>query len=334
MKFGPVPVAEAEGAVLAHSVRVGGRVLKKGAVLGAEAVVALVTEGMAEVIAARLEPGDVAEDRAAEALARAVVPDATTAGLKLTVPHTGRVNFKAAAPGVLVVDAEKVRAINAVDPGLTLATLAPLTRVTKGLLAGTVKVIPYAVPGAALEAACAAAEGAMRVAPVVLRRAAVVLTEVPGQKPSITQKGRAAVVGRLDALGIEVAEVAVVAHEEGALVEVLGRLAADLVLILTGSATSDAHDVAPAAVGAAGGRVDRFGMPVDPGNLLFLGALPGDVPVIGLPGCARSPALNGADWVLERVACGMVPGPEEFAAMGVGGLLKEIPIRPQPREGR
>ncbi|SIN98470.1 molybdopterin-binding protein [Vannielia litorea] len=330
MKFGPVPLREALGAVLAHSVRAGGRVLKKGAVLGPEALAALEAEGLGEVIVARLEPGDVAENVAAEALAKAV----QGAGLTLTAAHTGRVNLKAKGPGVLVVDAARVQAINAVDPGITLATLAPYTRVTPGLLAGTVKMIPYAVPAAALEAACAVAAGAMRVAPVVLGRAAVVLTEVPGQKSSITEKGRAAVVGRLDALGIAVAAVEVVAHEPGAVAQALGRLEADLVLILTGSATSDTHDVAPQALREAGGRVDRFGMPVDPGNLLFLGALPGEVPVIGLPGCARSPALNGADWVLERVACGMAPGPDAFAAMGVGGLLKEIPIRPQPREGR
>ena len=74
----------------------------------------------------------------------------------------------------------------------------------------------------------------------------------------------------------------------------------------------------------------RFGMPVDPGNLLFLGRF-GRKPVIGLPGCARSPALNGADWVLERVICGVDVTSTDIAAMGVGGLLKEIPTRPMPR---
>ena len=111
------------------------------------------------------------------------------------------------------------------------------------------------------------------------------------------------------------------------------ELPGDLALILTGSATSDLHDTAPQAVRAAGGLVERFGMPVDPGNLLFLGRLQGR-PVIGLPGCARSPALNGADWVLERLACGLAVTGEDIAAMGVGGLLKEIPSRPQPREAR
>jgi molybdenum cofactor cytidylyltransferase len=106
-----------------------------------------------------------------------------------------------------------------------------------------------------------------------------------------------------------------------------------MVLILTGSATSDLHDTAPQALRLAGGTVLRFGMPVDPGNLLFLGRL-ATRPVVGLPGCARSPALNGADWVLERLACGLEVGDAQIAAMGVGGLLKEIPIRPHLREGR
>ena len=74
-------------------------------------------------------------------------------------------------------------------------------------------------------------------------------------------------------------------------------------------------------------------MPVDPGNLLFLGTLRG-APVVGLPGCARSPALNGVDWVLERLAAGIKVDSDTIASMGVGGLLKEMPNRPQPRRPR
>ena len=123
-----------------------------------------------------------------------------------------------------------------------------------------------------------------------------------------------------------------VAHEVEALRRAVEAAQGELVLILTASATSDAHDVGPAAVTRAGGELIRFGMPVDPGNLLFLAGL-GGRPVIGLPGCARSPALNGADWVMERVICGVPVTDADIAAMGVGGLLKEIPQRGRPREG-
>ncbi len=146
-------------------------------------------------------------------------------------------------------------------------------------------------------------------------------------------KAEAAVRGRLARLGMDLAEVASVPHDEAAIAAALAPLRGDLALILTGAATSDSHDVAPEGLRRAGGAVTRFGMPVDPGNLLFYGAL-GNRPVIGLPGCARSPALNGADFVLERIACGIMPTEDDIAAMGVGGLLKEIPIRPEPRERR
>jgi molybdenum cofactor cytidylyltransferase len=124
----------------------------------------------------------------------------------------------------------------------------------------------------------------------------------------------------------------VVPHATDALAAAISGADADMVLILTGSATSDRNDVGPAGLMSAGGALTRFGMPVDPGNLLFLGTLR-ETPVIGLPGCARSPKLNGADWVIERIACGLEVSSQDIADMGVGGLLKEIPSRPQPRDG-
>src|SRR5205814_3315076 len=98
-------------------------------------------------------------------------------------------------------------------------------------------------------------------------------------------------------------------------------------------AITDRRDVIPAAIERTGGAVEHFGMPVDPGNLLLVGKL-GRADVIGLPGCARSPKLNGFDFVLWRLAAGLPVERKEIAAMGVGGLLMEIPIRPQPRDER
>ncbi|MCB2115391.1 MAG: molybdopterin-binding protein [Rhodobacteraceae bacterium] len=334
MKFGPVPLDEAAGAVLAHSLRIGGRKLAKGKVLTGAEVAAIRAEGISQVMVARLEPGDVGEDAAAGMLARALVPDEAAARLRLTEAHTGRVNLHAVVPGIVELDMAAIHLLNRIDPSLTLATLAPFTRVTPGMLVGTVKVIAYAVAGAALDAAARAAAGAIRVRPVSLRTAGLILTFTGEEgEDKLAKKGQAAIAARLAILGMALSEVRRVPHETRAIAGALGALQGDLALVLTGAATSDLHDVAPEAVRAAGGTVARFGMPVDPGNLLFHGRL-GARPVIGLPGCARSPALNGADWVLERIACGLEVTDDDIAGMGVGGLLKEIPIRPAPREGR
>lgn len=331
MIFGSVPLDRALGAILAHSVPGAEGRLRKGRVLDAADLAALAAAGEGEVTVARLEPGDLGEDAAAARLAAALVPDPAAAGLALSPAFTGRVNLNATAPGVVEVDGARVHALNRVDPSITLATLAPLARVAAGDLVGTVKIIAYAVPGQAVDLACAGLAGALRVRPVVLGTAGLVLTEVAGQDPKLSAKGRRAVETRLKALGMRLSAVETVDHDEAAIAAALGRVGGEMALILTGSATSDLHDTAPQAVRRAGGRVERFGMPVDPGNLLFLGEM-GGRPVVGLPGCARSPALNGADWVLERLACGLAVTGEDIAGMGVGGLLKEIKVRPQPRE--
>lgn len=331
MKFGPVAVSQAAGAILAHSVSlVGTGRLRKGRVLGAEDVAALEQAGLTEVIVARLDADDVIEDEAARALAAALVPDPGAQHLRVTEAFTGRVNLLAERPGVAVLDVAALEQVNRVHPMITLATVPPYQQMAAGGMVATIKIISYAVPRAALEEACARAQRALRLAPPVVQAAELIITEIAGGAGT---KGAKAIADRVAAFDLTLPPPTVVAHDTGALSQTLDAVGDGLILILTGSATSDVDDVAPAAVRLAGGQVMRFGMPVDPGNLLFLGRL-GARPVIGLPGCARSPALNGADWVLARVICGIDVTGEDIAAMGVGGLLKEIPTRPQPRAGR
>lgn len=331
MKFGPVPLAQASGAILAHSVKVGGKKLRKGTTLTAEHIATLERSDLAEVIVARLEPGDCHEDEAATLLAAALVPSPEKANLRVTKAFTGRVNLLADGPGVVVLDVDALQRFNQVHPMITVATVPQYQQMGAGGMVATIKVISYAVPHADVRRASELAHGAIRLSAPEYRTAGLIVTDIPGGPPN--EKGVAAIRGRVEALGMKLTEVQVVPHRTCEIAEALASLGGDLAMILTGSATSDENDVAPAALRLAGGKVDRFGMPVDPGNLLFLGGLRGR-PVIGLPGCARSPALNGADWVLSRVACGIETTGADIAAMGVGGLLKEIPSRPQPRAAK
>ncbi len=330
MNFGAVPVAECAGAILAHSIKAGDLRLRKGLLLEASHVAALEAAGQTEVIVARLGAEDLHEDEAAMRLARALVPDPDAANLRLTEAFTGRVNITAACPGVVDLDRDALTALNAINPMVTLATVPPWQQMGTGNMVGTVKMIAYGVPEADVARGCEVARAALRLRPVVHQMATLIVTDIPG---GAGDKGKDAVRGRIEALGMQLLETVLVPHREAELSTAIEQAAGDLVLILTASATSDTHDVAPQALRRAGGEVTRFGMPVDPGNLLFLGQLR-STPVIGLPGCARSPALNGADWVLSRIACGVPVTGKDIAEMGVGGLLKEIPTRPMPRERR
>ncbi|MBT7447279.1 MAG: molybdopterin biosynthesis protein, partial [Tateyamaria sp.] len=190
------------------------------------------------------------------------------------------------------------------------------------------KIISYSVSEVALEDACSVGLSGLSIAAPIFETATLVETQVEEKRG--TGKGQVAITGRLDRLGVQLESKIVVEHKKDQLADALKEAKGDVVFILTASATSDPLDVGPEALRKAGGVITAYGMPVDPGNLLFLGWL-GKKPVIGLPGCARSPALNGADWVLERIICGQRLTQAHISSMGVGGLLKEIPTRPMPR---
>nr|WP_255731947.1 molybdopterin-binding protein [Ruegeria sp. Ofav3-42] len=316
---------------MAHSVKVLDAKLRKGLVLTAEHRDQLAAAGYDKVTVARLQPGDCHEDEAAEMLAAALAPDPQAAGLRVTRPFTGRVNLLADGPGVVELNVEALREFNRVNPMITVATVPQYQQMGAGGMVATIKVISYAVPREDVLTATNLARASVSLVRPVHKTAGLIVTDIPGGPPN--EKGIAAIRGRVEALGMDLCDVRIVPHKPEPLSQAVSDTDGDVVMILTGSATSDVFDVAPEAVRAAGGQVDRFGMPVDPGNLLFLGSHDSR-PVIGLPGCARSPALNGADWVLSRVACGIETTGADIAEMGVGGLLKEIPTRPQPRSGR
>lgn len=332
MKFGPVPLKDALGAILAHSQALPGGRMRKGTHLGEAEIARLADAGLREVVVARLETGDIDEDAAAEMIGRALVRDEAGQGLRLSRAATGRINLHATVPGILDFDPASVVRLNLVDPTITFACLPHLARVEPGVMAGTVKIIPYGIARTA--AARAAAAGAvLRVRRASIASATLIETVAAAESQEGTsEKGEAAIRARLERLGVRLDEVVRVPHRTDALAAAIQVAAGGLVLVLTASATSDPSDVGPEGLRRAGGRVTRVGLPVDPGNLLFLGAL-GNRPVIGMPGCVRSLAPNGADLVLERVVCGISLTEAEIAAMAVGGLLKETKARGRPREG-
>lgn len=333
MRFGDLPLAEAEGAILAHRLRLpAGGVFKKGRVLSADDVAALRASGRESVVAAKLEPGDVHEDAAAAALADAIAGP----GLSSGEPFTGRCNLHAQARGLLVVERERIDRINAIDEAITVATLAPYAPVEPRELAATVKIIPFAVPAGVLAACVEAARGespCARVAPFRSGSAGLIVTQTPELAASVIERAVESQRTRVGRLAGRVREEIRCPHDEQSVARAIRSLLAsgcDPILMLGASAIVDRRDVLPSAVLRAGGAIEQLGMPVDPGNLLLL-ARHGATTLIGLPGCARSLKPSGADFVLERTLAGLPVSAGDLRRMGVGGLLKEAP-RPQPRE--
>lgn len=333
MKFGPHNVESAAGAILAHSIRLTGGALKKGTVLGPEDIERLQASGIAEVTVAWLDPGDVLEDDAAARIAKAIAGS----HVDIADASTGRVNLYSAADGLLRFDRDALIRLNMIDEGLTVATLAANERITKGRMIATIKIIPYALSGAVVAEALnllAAAGKIISVAPFAHHNTGLIVTRTADTKPSLVTKRREVNEKRIVSLGSTLQGNVTVPHDKDAIAAAIAAMAAqnlDPILVFGASAIADREDIIPAAIVEAGGSIIHFGMPVDPGNLVLLAKLDGRT-VIGVPSCASSPKLNGLDWILERTLANLETTSTDIAAMAAGGLLMEIPSRPQPRE--
>ena len=331
MKFGRFPLGECTGAILAHTLRAGKLVIRKGTVLSDDDLRRIADEGVTSLIVAIAGAGDVNEDVAAARIAAAL----QMRGAGTADAGTGRVNFYASHSGVLRVSKDAIDAVNAIDPGITFATLGDFEPVRAGRMVATVKIIPYAVAESAVRAVeeLAARAEILTVHGYQAKRIGMISTRLPSLKDSTIAKTERVLEARLEPSGSTIAFHDVVGHEAAEVEQALRQRAGDcdLLIVFGASAICDDRDVIPEGLRSAGGRVIRLGMPVDPGNLLMLGELDGK-PVLGAPGCARSPARNGFDFVLERLLAGVDVSSGDVAGMGAGGLLMEIASRPQPRE--
>ncbi|MBE1207512.1 NTP transferase domain-containing protein [Aminobacter carboxidus] len=331
MKFGPVCVIDAEGAILAHAIVAGAVRLRKAHRLTACDIAMLGEAGVEEVIAAVLDRDDLDEDAAASAIVMAL----ETSGVEAKPAATGRVNLHASRDGVFTVDKTLIDTLNRIDPSITIATLADYTAVEKSRMVATVKIIPFAVSAPLIREARSQLRDreAFAVHAFQPKKVALVQTVLPGTKDSVLDKTARITQERLARSASRIVAEKRVPHNSHAVAEAIGNLSvhSDMLIVFGASAMCDFDDVIPAAIRFAGGEVHRAGMPVDPGNLIVTGRL-GEKPVLGAPGCARSPKLNGFDWVLDRLIAGIDVDNDMIAGMGVGGLLMEIPARPQPRE--
>lgn len=322
MIFGQFVLADALGVMLAHTLKAGARTLRKGHVLDGADLAMLGEAGVAEVAGARLAPDDVPENEAAAEIA------ALLGGINTTTraPYAGRCNVHATLRGVVEVDAECIDRLNLLDEAIAIGTLPPYALARGGQVLATVKIIPCAVPRGLLDAcrAIVAQSRPLKLAELRPHRVALIMSALPGMSDKQVGGALGATRARVEALGSRLALVLRCAHERDAIADALRQALAagcDLVLVNGASMTKDRLDTVPAAISAAGGEIAHFGMPVEPGNMLLLARV-GAVPVVGLPGCARSRRSNGLDWLLHRLLAHLPVTREHIMRMGVGGLIR------------
>ncbi len=325
MQFGRTPVASAAGGILAHSVKYSSINLKKGTVLSAQHVSLLARAGCESVVIARLEDGDLDENETARRIASSLSGE----NISSKRPGSGRTDIFSDTSGLLVYDPGVLDRINLVNEAITIAALPPYTVVETGQAVATIKIIPYGVDEQIvrrIEQMHPHLPPLFRVTVFSRLDIGFIQTFYPGMKQSILDKTRRILDNRLQRLGeSKVIMEERCEHHESAITEAFNKLLGSgcrMILIAGASATADRRDVIPVAIEAAGGGITHLGMPVEPGNLLVLGEFSCGNPVIIMPGCARSPAVNGFDWVLERLLAGIPVTREDIMLMGAGGYIK------------
>ena len=332
MKFSEYHLDDALGAILAHSLRLPNKSLKKGTVLTDSDLSFLKEYGYEKIVCAKLEEGDLNEDVAAAELATLIAGSNLVKGNAFT----GRCNLFSETSGLVVFNPLYLDRFNSVHESITLGTVAPFQNVSKGQMIATLKIIPFAIPSKLLRKIKVNKddfENLLHVAPYPEKKVTLIQSRLPGTKETVLNSTLEATSFRLQNLGILDLNEARCNHDQNSLSELIIQAVkeqAELILISGASAVVDRRDVVPAAIEHAGGKIRHFGMPVDPGNLLLLGSING-IDVVGIPGCARSPKLNGFDWVLQRLLANIPVESVDIMRMGSGGLLKDIITRPLPR---
>lgn len=326
MKFHSVPISQAVGHVLGHNIvnKSGRRILRKGRSLTEADAALLDQEGQSHVYVAELGADDIGENEASSQIVNAFVGDNVT----ISNAITGRVNIYANCFGVLKVNEDSLLALNMID-GLGMATVENYEVVQKGDIIANLKILPYALSSKTVAEATALvqSEPPLELMPLLSRRIGFIITGSPATEEKSVNSFQKAMTARVEPLNSEITQTEFVAHDttyvpENLHTKILELLPAhDMVLLASGTAIMDRNDVVPKAIEAAGGEVICFGAPVEPGNLFLLAYLD-HKPIVGIPGCARSPITNLVDLILPRLLAGERLSRKDIARLGCGGLLK------------
>jgi len=323
VKLTIIEIEKAVGGVLIHNVAdaQGHKALNKGHRLVASDVEKLRALGKTNVFVGMFEAGDVSENDAATRIANAVAGE----NVSLSAVSGGRINLTANVRGIFKVNEAALNEINLLD-GITVATIPANAVVAPEKMVATIKTIGLAIAEGVLQKVDGIGREASNVIGIRELRAArvaVILTGSAEARGRVEKTFTPAIASRVEELSASVVFNDYVEHEERAIADAIERaknLNVDCVILAGETSIMDASDVTPSGIAQAGGTIEVYGAPVEPGNLLLL-AYANDLPIIGAPGCVKSRETNVVDLILPRLLAGERIGKKDVVALANGGLL-------------
>jgi molybdenum cofactor synthesis domain-containing protein len=325
-----IPVQQAVGKVLFHDItriipgEFKGRAFKKGHVITEEDIRTLLNLGKDNIYVLDLKDGYIHENDAGDRIARA----AAGSGIMFTEAVEGKVKMVAATDGLLKVNIEALARINSVDQ-IVLATLHTNQQIASGIPVAGTRIIPLFTDEGkilSIEKICSEYHPVIEVKPFNLFKIGLVTTGNEIFHGRIEDKFGPIVRSKFADLGSEVIEQIIVPDDISMTVEAIHKLLSDgaEMIVATGGMSVDPDDRTPAGIKAAGGTVVTYGSPTFPGAMFMLAYI-GDVPVIGLPGCAMYHRATVFELIVPRILAGERVTRSDIVTLGHGGFCAGCP---------
>lgn len=325
-----IPVEQAQGMVLCHDItRIvpgegKGPAFRKGHIIEDGDIPTLLRLGKEHIYVWDLAEGLLHEDDAAARIAAAIAGP----GVTLTQPCEGRINLLADRRGLLKIDVDVLRRLNAIEE-VTIATIHGDAVVSPGqMLAGT-RVVPLVVGKERIEqveAVTAETGPIVSVRPFRPLRVGVVTTGGEVYHGRIKDKFGPVLRRKFEDLGCSVMRQVIVPDDMDMTVRAIRQLLAEgaEMIAVTGGMSVDPDDLSPSSIRAAGGEVVTYGSPTFPGAMFMLAYL-GEIPVVGLPGCVMYHKASIFDLTVPRLVAGERLAKTDIVELGHGGLCAMCP---------
>ena len=330
MIFKTVQIQKCVGYILPENIFViknGKKVkLSKGTKINQQIKNILVSNGFKQISGFLLSENDFDENKASDLIARSICTNKLN-NLNYKNLNTGRSNIYSTKSGLFIYNANNLIKLND-NSKIAISAIRPFSKVEQNQELITAKVIPYGIDKKLLQKNSLRLKDTFRVAPFQKKSITLIQTFDNKINEKLIVKSRNVTQKRLELCGIKKIEEIIIPHKENILcnkIQICINRNVDIILIIGSHAITHINDVIPNAIKMSGAKIIRFGIPVEPGNLLLLSKFKSsikDIYIIGMPSCAKSPKENGLDWVLWRIICNINFKNSNINELSVGGLIK------------
>lgn len=333
-----IKTEEAVGQVLCHDITqiirgvTKDAVFRKGHVITKEDIPVLLSVGKEHIYIWEKDENMLHENEAARILCDICINE----HMHPTKVKEGKIELIADCDGLLKIDREKLKAVNALGEMMIASRHGDFPVRAGDKIAGT-RIIPLVIEKEKMERAKAAAGDApiFQIKPFRHIRAGIVTTgnevysgRIPDTFTPVVEEKLAEYAAEIIGHEISNDEPELTAEK----IRILLEKGADLILC-TGGMSVDPDDKTPAAIRRMTSEVVTYGAPVLPGAMFLLAYTEQGVPVLGLPGCVMYAGRTIFDLILPRIVVGEKLKKEDFEVLGEGGLCLSCPVCTFPNCG-